>query len=149
MLSGLYACWRRSSRGHTWLPVDLRAGPGQSESPHPLPCPWNVRCPLFPQWELFQRHSLGRAGFCWDHLDGMCDWAQLRPLYINSEDSGRWVRRSTYLVAAQDTKKVRMNFPLLLKPAIYQSGHASFLGLSLPSVYRGQFANQQCHNLRR
>lgn len=31
-----------------WLLVEPRAGPEQSEAPHPLPCPWSVCLPTAP-----------------------------------------------------------------------------------------------------
>lgn len=39
-------------------PVDPRAGPEQSEAPHPLPCLWNVRSAHYSQ---FRDHSLERG----------------------------------------------------------------------------------------
>ena len=73
MLSGLPACWRRSSREHTWLPVDLRAGPRPSEVLTPSPvlgmytahCSHNGSCSKGTQ--------LGKVGCCWDHLEGIPD----------------------------------------------------------------------------
>ena len=56
----------------TWLPVDLQAGPRQSEMPHPLPCPWNV---WSMHWSCARSHFkdavLGEPCVVetWDNLD--------------------------------------------------------------------------------
>lgn len=46
-----------------WPPLDLTAGPRQSEAPHPyLPSLEYTFFPLFPQWELFQDAALKDYG---------------------------------------------------------------------------------------
>lgn len=40
-----------------------------------------LTCPPFPQWAV-PRMKLERTGCCcWDHLDRICDWTQLKPLH--------------------------------------------------------------------
>lgn len=66
----------------TWLQVDQQAGSRQLETTHPLPWPWIYVLPAFLTLEAASRiYSLERVTCCWDHLDCMCDWTQLRPLY--------------------------------------------------------------------
>ena len=49
-----------------------------------LPASWSLACtfyPPYPHWELFQGPSLERAVWCWDHLNSVPHWTQLKPLY--------------------------------------------------------------------
>lgn len=83
-------------------------------------------------WELFEGHSLERARYGWDHLDGIHDWTQLTALY-ELEDSGRWMQKFTCLEIAQYNS---YKFPCWLNPP--PTNH-----LSLPFIYRDQFVNQE------
>ena len=56
----------------TWLPDSLRARPGQPEASHLSPS---------LKWCYCQGADLERIRWCWDHLAGIRDWTQLRPLY--------------------------------------------------------------------
>lgn len=48
----------------------------------PPPCLWNARSAYWSHWgRCFQGCSLERVKCCWDHLDGIFDWIQIRPLY--------------------------------------------------------------------
>ena len=79
-------------------PVDLRTGPEQWEAPHPLPCPWKVRCacPLrdrvFPRTQPWDSNVVLR-------LDSIHDWTQLKPVCKLLRFGGQ-VWRSTCLAAA-------------------------------------------------
>lgn len=53
----------------------------RGSAPPLLPSPEHTFCPPFLQREQFQGHSLERVSCCWDHLDSVRDWTQLRPLY--------------------------------------------------------------------
>lgn len=59
----------------TWLPVDHRAEPGQSQASSSIPHLWNVcfahRSHVRSQ---VQECSLERRMCCWDYLDWICDW---------------------------------------------------------------------------
>ena len=72
--------WRRSSKDITtgWPTSWTQAIKGSSPPPPSLECTF---CPPFPQWKPFQGHNLKRVMCCWDHLDNMWDWTQLRFLY--------------------------------------------------------------------
>ena len=59
----------------TWLLVDWWPGSRQLEAPYPFPCL------LFPYYQPFQGHRLKRVRCYWAHLDSICDWTQLSPLY--------------------------------------------------------------------
>ena len=97
----------------------------------PLCLEWTVH-PPFPQWELFQGHSLERAVCCWAHLGGILDWTQLRPLYNFLRFAG-WVCRCTRLAASPDTSLLS-KFPCLLNlTPTNLEWPASFFGHSLPS----------------
>ena len=53
----------------------------ESCTPSPTSPVLGMYLPLaVPQWSRFQGHSLERVR-CWNHLDSICDWTQLRPLY--------------------------------------------------------------------
>lgn len=121
-----------------WPPVDLWTGSWQSEVPHPLPCPWNVASAFFPcSPRLPQGHSLEILMWCWDRLDGICEPIQLRVLY-KLLSFGRQVQRSTVFVPLKTSLVYK--FPCLLNlPPTNLEWTASFLSLSLPSLYGGQF----------
>ena len=55
-----------------------QATEGSSPPPSSLEC---MFFQPFPQWLLFQGHSLERIKCCWDCLDDICGWTPLRPLY--------------------------------------------------------------------
>lgn len=119
------ACKKRSS---TWHDHHLLwHGLRQSEAPYPLPCPWKLGLLFF----LAPRGCLEIVIWCWDYLDGICDWTPLWPLYKLLK-GGRQVWRSILFASAQ--YKPHMQVPMLLKPATYQSGVACLFLWSLPVI---------------
>lgn len=71
-----WASWRKSLE-RTSLPGNPWAGPGHSETPHALACPWNVCLTrLSCSHKLLQGHKPERVICCWDHLDWMRNWTQ-------------------------------------------------------------------------
>ena len=92
--------------------VDPEAGPGQLET-HPLFYASNIHSAhCSHSRSSFQVQSLERTMFCWDYLDSICDWTQLRPLYEDYDGS-----RDLILMAAQDKTHI-------IKFATYQSAMA-------------------------
>lgn len=98
-------------------PVDLRAGPEQSEVPHltlSLEGTFHRTCR-----QKHFKHSLEQAMCCRDHLDWICDWTPLRLLCV--------LFKIQHLVTSQDKPSIWV--PLLSKPATYPPGVAClFLG---------------------
>ena len=92
--------WRKSSREQDqWLTWELDSAIGGS-SHLPLSLE-SVFHPLFPYMVQFQRRNLQRVMCCWDHLDWVCDWNQLRLLHKLLRFW--WVSAEIYCVlAAQD-----------------------------------------------
>ena len=74
-----------------------------------------------PLSEVVQWHSLEIVMWYCDHLDGICDWTQLRPLYKFLR-FGWQVQRFTHLVDTQD--RLCKHVPLLINTAIYWPGVA-------------------------
>lgn len=75
MTAGDQASWTQDMRG-------------SSPSLLPLKCTF---CSPFPELGPFQGCSLERIVCCWDHLDGINDWTQWRPLYkLLRFSRGRW-----------------------------------------------------------
>lgn len=72
-------CWGRSLREpNWWLTWELTLGSGRVLV---HPCPWNVHSTHCSHGgSLFQGHSLERIACCWDHLHGIRDRTQFRPL---------------------------------------------------------------------
>ena len=93
-------CWRRSLRGCDHRD-DPWAGLRHSEAPHPLPIFGMCIPSSFPVLETAQGRSLEIVVWCWDHLDRIYDWTQLRSLYKLLRFGGH-VRRSTHLAVIQD-----------------------------------------------
>lgn len=116
-------------------PVDLWTGLRHLEAP--LPCPWNVSsaCLSCSQRQL-QGLGLEKIMWCGEHLHGMRDWTQLKPLYQLLR-FGRWVPRSTLLLPPKIS--LVWKFSLLIKHVTYQSGVACPLHQSLPMEYGGGF----------
>lgn len=54
--------------------------PWHLETPHPLPCPRNIRFTYCSHAKPFEGHGLERVK-CWDHLDRICDRTPLRLPY--------------------------------------------------------------------
>ena len=65
----LLICLLEEVTERTWLSADWWAEPRQPEAHHCLPC-----------WSHFKCRS-EIVIFCWDHLDGICNWTQLKPLH--------------------------------------------------------------------
>lgn len=110
-----------------WPLVDPWAGPEQSEAP-----------PSTPVFEMYGPCTVPALGT----ISGT-PWAEYMTepslsLYINFEDSGSQVQRSTGL-AAPNTSLICKFLCLLKLPSTNLKWSASSFGLSLPSVYRGQF----------
>lgn len=115
----------------TWPPAALRTGPGQTEVPHSLPCVWSIRFPMFCTGSRFRVNSLWRVRYCWDSLDWICEWTQLRPL-CQFVRSNRGVQGSQHLAPAQD--KLIYNYSCFLNlPAPYLEWSAALFGHSLAS----------------
>lgn len=114
----------------------------QLEAPHPLPCPWKV-CPTHHSYSgaIFKHAAL--RGKCVVRPSGQYTWlTQARPP-CKLLRFWRQVRRLTHPVGAKD--KPCSKFPCLLKLLpINREWSASSFGLSLSSMYKGQFANQHC-----
>ena len=130
----------------TWPPIDSQSGPRQLEVSHPLPCPCKVYSTQVPSTHhshsqsCFKDAALREQCVIWDHLDGICDWTQLRPLYTLLNSGGQGWR--AHLVATKFSLVCK--FPCLLNlPRTNLEWSASFFSLSLPSMYGGRFMNQQ------
>lgn len=110
----------------TWPPIDLWAGPRQSEALHHLPCAQHVRFPhCSHSGSSFQGHNLERAMCCWDYVDGIHTWTPVRPLMQTLKMlAGRGTK---LLVMWLPATSLRSKFPCLLKLPIWN-------GLPLPSV---------------
>lgn len=109
--------------------------PRQSEEPHPSPVLGLYFPPTVRIAEAISRCILERAMCYWDYLDGICEWAQLRPL---SKFSRLWpaVWRSVCLWPAPETSLFCKFLCSLKPPATKLEGPASFFYLSLSAVYR-------------
>lgn len=131
-----YLCWRRLRRGcDCQMTCELDLG-----NPRLLP-PFSVLgmylLPTTPTLVAIPRTQSWETRYCWDHLDWILDWTQLRYLYKLL--SFWWVQRSTQLTATQD--KPHMWVTLSAKPASTNlECSASFFSLSLPSGHGGQFS---------
>lgn len=64
----------------TWLPVDLRPGPGHSEAFHSLPFPWKVYSTYHCCQQSYFMHMALREREMLPRSPGPCDWTQLKPL---------------------------------------------------------------------
>ena len=119
-----------------WPLLELQVGPGQVEVLHLHSCPWNVHfahCSC--RRSHFQGHSLERIR-CWDHLDWICDWAQIRYLYKLKILVGRWGD----LLILQPPKTSLCTSSLLISlPPSSLEYWASFFCLSLLSFSGVQF----------
>lgn len=95
-------------------------------------------CPPFPHKELFQGPVLERVRCCWDYLEGICEWTRWGPL--NEILWFWWARVEIYSVLQPPETSLISKFPRLpkLPPASLEQS-ISFLHLSLPSVFGGQF----------
>lgn len=114
-----------------WLLGDLRAGPGQSETSHTLPCPGDVPSTCIPHSQkLPQAKPWGSDGFR-AHLGSIHAWIQLGPLYKLLR-FGRWVE--IYLSCGH-SRPVSCVIPLLIKLGTYQSGVAWIFLQSCPAVH--------------
>lgn len=88
-------CWKSSSHStvscvflmlgefiqRMWLSVDPCVGLRQLESPHTLPCAWNIRSAPIPTVRAIFKVIPLKSNVLLDHLDRICGWTQLRPLY--------------------------------------------------------------------
>lgn len=88
--------WRRSwKQCDHWLTEWIEA---------PSPPPLFLKCtscqPFQCHKSVFEGRKFERRRCCWDHLDWMCDWIQLR-LCVNCEDFDWQVGRPTPLVGHQ------------------------------------------------
>lgn len=112
-------------RTHHQLPCKLDPG---SQRLLTLSRPWNVfSAHRSHSGSHLQGHSLERVRCHWDHLGGICEWTQSRPLY----ELLRFWLPETRLVS---------EFPCLLElPPTDLEQSAFFFLLPLPFVYRGQF----------
>ena len=121
----------------TWPPATLAIYQRLLTPPLPLKCTF---CPLFPLWEPFLRMQTWGSMCLGDHLDWIHDWTLLRPLYKLLR-FWRQVPRATHLENnAQDKPRLVCTFPCLLTlPPTSLECSASFLGLSLPFVFRASF----------
>ena len=120
------ACWRRSSRGcgHWLIP---QAGSGQSESSHPLPCPWNGSFFHSSDSQNFFRHVVMWEWWVVENcLDYVNTWLNL----IKASKLLRfwWVQRPSYIVA---NTSLEYEFPCLFIISLNQSGVICFFLLSL------------------
>lgn len=70
--------------GRTWPLVDPRVGPRQWKAPQPLPRPCSH------SGSCLTNAALREQTYCWEHLDGMCDWRPLKSLYKLKVLEGRW-----------------------------------------------------------
>lgn len=109
------------------------------EVPRLFPCPGNVRFACsFHGGSCLQEHRLERAICCWDDLNSMCDWTQLRLLHILLRF---WLGRcEDPLIVQQHRTSLICKFPCLINLLLTNlDWAASFLILSLPPLRRGQF----------
>lgn len=128
-------------RGGHWEDVITSypgAGPGKPEALPSLLCPWNVCSICLPMLGTTQGHRLEIVMWCWDHLDCIHDWIQVRFLY---EHLRFWQMKRRDLPILQPPKTtLGCKFPCLLNsPPTNLEWATSFLGLFLPSVYGDQF----------
>lgn len=130
----------------------------RSFSPFPLsPLPHTLSVlglwfgPLFLQLKPVQRSSLGKAKCCWDYLDCIHDWTQVRPLYRHLRF---WRAGAETGLSCSRWREALYMFPCLLNLPLTYGGwggsrgegmdvSASFLLLFQFSVSKGQFVNQQ------
>ena len=109
-----------------WPQVDPRAGPGQSQAPHSLVCPWNILLPTVPTvGVIFKDAALSEQ--CVETTWMVYVTEPPLSLYINLT-FWQWVQRSSRLWAAK-TNLVRKS-PCLLK---LSPANLEWLSLSLVS----------------
>ena len=92
-------CWGISPKRHDhWLTSEL--DPGTWRLLTLSPCPWDVSSTCLSHFHrLLQRYSPKMMIWCWGHLHGICDWAQLGPLYKFLNFGGQ-VLGSTHVAVA-------------------------------------------------
>lgn len=100
----------------TWLLVNRWVGLQQLEVPY-LSLQGTF-CPLSPEWQPFQGHSFEGIKHCWYHLDGICDWTPIWPLY-KFLGFWWWVQRSFCVAATQGKPRMEAPFLLNLPPTIW------------------------------
>ena len=127
-----------------WLLVELWAGCSQSETPHPLLCPWNVCSAHHSHANSCSKDAASREQCvcCWDHLDCIHCWTPLRPLHKLSRFW--WVMGGCRDLLIFLSPKISLicKFPSSLKlPPTSLEWSASFFCLSLPSAYGGPVSN--------
>lgn len=123
---------------------------------HLLLCSWNVH-PANHSYAIrgvWRMQIWEKKVSCWDHLDWMCDWIQLRPL---CKLWRFWLAgRETYSSCGPSRISLLCKLPCFLNPPPTSLGpSASFFGPFLPSECGAQFqishgnswANQQCYSL--
>lgn len=111
-----------------WLLFGPWGGPGQSEALH-LPSSDLGMCilPTIPAVRSIFQDSLGRVRCGWDHLDGICNWAQLWRLCKLFRLAGRY---GDVTVLCWPKTSLGSKFPYLLK---LPSSSLEWLSLSLAS----------------
>lgn len=143
-LRSVLLVWRNVGRRH-WEDVTSSWSKGwaqQLEAPHPLSlCSECMSCQPFPQWEPFSRMQSWESNVLLTPSGWHIDWTPLRPLYKLTILAGRrgdllvfWLPKATFIC----------QFPCLLNllPPDVEC-RSSFFSFSLPSMYRGQFANEK------
>ena len=87
--------------------------------------------------------SLERTTTCWDHLDGICYWTQLKPLH-SLKGFDEWMWRFTGLWLPR-TSFVNKFLCLLSLPATHLEWSAFFITIFLHPVSGSHFVNQQMY----
>lgn len=108
-------CWPRLHEAPPLLPILRIYIPSSS------PIAWAI-----------SRLQPWKCQMCWDHLDCICDWTLLYPLYKHFK-SWRASVKTSHLGAPRQASWL---IPSLLEPATYQSGVAAFFfRFPLSSLY--------------
>lgn len=116
-----------------WPQVDSWVGPRQSESPHFLPCAWNMHSACCSHsGSLFKKWSLERPMCYWNHLDWIYDWPPWRPLYKLLRFW--WASEETSQYSTQYSSSC-FPYPLLIRSVSYQSAMACLFLCSLLNLH--------------
>lgn len=123
-----------------WPQGHQQAGPRQLEAPYHFLSPQNMCFTHSTHSQsCFQGVSLEGAMCYWDHLDWMCFWAPLRPLY---KIWRLWPASARFYFSCGLSRHTWYVIPLVIKPAIYQSGVIWLFGFSLPLCMGANFIFQ-------